>query len=219
MPARAAPECAMPGMPLRKSAVMLTMAPPCCWKLCRNSSRIIRKPPVRLLATTASKPRLLMAISGAGNWPPALLTRPWTAPSLAIDVGHAGLDGLVVADVERAPGAAAAVLADLGGHALELVGAAAADDDVGAERRQLVRDRAADARAAAGDPDALAGEQARGEHAAIARRGDGGGGRNGRGCRHGTRSIPGREGTPGGTCRIRLQGDVNVNLMSRRELH
>ena len=83
MPARAAPECAMPGMPLRKSAVMLTMAPPCCWKLCRNSSRIIRKPPVRLLATTASKPRLLMAIIGAGNWPPALLTRPCTTPSLA----------------------------------------------------------------------------------------------------------------------------------------
>ena len=39
---------------------------------------------MRLLATTASKPRLLMAISGAGNWPPALFTRPATGPWRAI---------------------------------------------------------------------------------------------------------------------------------------
>ena len=57
MPARAAPECPMPGMPLRKSAVMLTIAPPCFCMDCANASRIIRKPPVRLLATTASNPR------------------------------------------------------------------------------------------------------------------------------------------------------------------
>src|SRR3954463_212756 len=76
MPARAAPECAMPGMPLRKSAVMLTIAPPCLAMLWLNTSRIIRKPPVRLLATTASKPFLLIVAIGAGNWPPALLTRP-----------------------------------------------------------------------------------------------------------------------------------------------
>jgi hypothetical protein len=83
MPARAAPLWPMPGMPLRKSAVMLTTAPPCACMHWLKSSRIIRKPPVRLLATTASKPFLLMAISGAGNCPPALLTRPCTAPCCA----------------------------------------------------------------------------------------------------------------------------------------
>ena len=76
MPARAAPECAMPGMPFHISAAMFTMAPPCCRMDCRNTSRIIRKPPVRFVATTASKPFLLMNMSGDGNWPPALLTRP-----------------------------------------------------------------------------------------------------------------------------------------------
>ena len=84
MPARAAPLWPMPGMPLRKSAVMLTTAPPCACMHWLNSSRIIRKPPVRLLATTASKPFLLMASSGAGNCPPALLTRPLTRPCRAI---------------------------------------------------------------------------------------------------------------------------------------
>ena len=83
MPARAAPECPMPGMPLRKSAVMLTIDPPCFCMLWLNTSRIIRNPPVRLLATTASKPRFEMAISGEGNWPPALLTSPWIAPCRA----------------------------------------------------------------------------------------------------------------------------------------
>jgi hypothetical protein len=101
------------------------------------------------------------------------------------DIGDAGLDGVVVADVERAPGAAAAVLADLAGHALELVGAAPADHHVGTERREFVRHGPADARAPAGDPQALAGEQPRREDAAIARRRYCGVVRNGRGCRHG----------------------------------
>ena len=67
MPARAAPEWPMPGMPLRKSAVMLTIAPPRSCMHWVNTSRIIRKPPVRLLATTASKPFFWMASRGAGN--------------------------------------------------------------------------------------------------------------------------------------------------------
>ena len=79
MPARAAPEWPMPGMPPHMSAMMLTMAPP---RVARPShrastgehSRAIRKPPVRLLRTTASQPLALIAASGAGNWPPALLT-------------------------------------------------------------------------------------------------------------------------------------------------
>jgi len=81
MPARAAPLWPMVGMPFLKSAVMLTMAPPCCCMHWLYSSRIIRKPPVRLLATTASKPFLLMWANGDGNCPPALFTSPVIGPA------------------------------------------------------------------------------------------------------------------------------------------
>jgi hypothetical protein len=159
MPARAAPLWPMPGMPLRKSAVMLTIAPPCCCMLWLKTSRIIRKPPVRLLATTASKPFLLMAISGAGNCPPALLTRPCTAVARH-DGGHAGLHGVFVADVEGQRVAAAAVLGDLGGHTVQLVGVRPLMTTCAPSAGQFVRHAAADAAAAAGDPHHLAGEQA-----------------------------------------------------------
>ncbi len=81
MPARAAPLCAMAGMPPHISAIMLTIEPPRLAKQRRYSSRAIRKPPVRLAPSTASKPFLLIACAGDGNCPPALLTKPWIAPS------------------------------------------------------------------------------------------------------------------------------------------
>src|SRR5947208_3520425 len=40
----------------------------------------MRKPPVRLLATTASHPFLPIPTSGIGYWPPALLTSPSIEP-------------------------------------------------------------------------------------------------------------------------------------------
>ena len=73
----------MPGIPRHMSATMLTMVPPCFIRRCENSSRAIKKPPVRLVRTTVSQPFWLMASSGAGNWPPALLTSAWTAPRSA----------------------------------------------------------------------------------------------------------------------------------------
>ncbi len=43
----------------------------------------MRKPPVRLVRTTASQPFSEMSRSGAGNWPPALFTRPSMRPCAA----------------------------------------------------------------------------------------------------------------------------------------
>jgi hypothetical protein len=87
IPARAAPLCAMPGIEPQLSATMLTMAPPCSCIACTKHSRAIRKPPVRLVATTASQPLALIVAAGAMYWPPALLTsasmRPWRASTVA----------------------------------------------------------------------------------------------------------------------------------------
>ena len=52
MPARAAPVCAMLGKPLRMSAAMLTIEPPCFSIDWVKTSRLTMKPPVRLLRTT-----------------------------------------------------------------------------------------------------------------------------------------------------------------------
>ena len=96
-------------------------------------SRANRKPPVRLLRTTASQPLALIASSGAGNWPPALLTsasmRPWSREHGRDRRLHLRLFA-DVADVDRA--GAAGVL-DLALHRGELVGLAA--DDRHAPRR------------------------------------------------------------------------------------
>ncbi len=75
MPARAAPEWPMPGMPPHMSASMLTMLPPVLLSDWLNTSRATRKPPTRLVRSTVSKPFWLIEASGAGYWPPALLTR------------------------------------------------------------------------------------------------------------------------------------------------
>ena len=63
--------------------------------------------------------------------------------------------------------ARAAAGLDLGLHGGELVELAADQRDRGAERRQLVRGAAADAGAAAGDDDDLAGEQAGREDGSV----------------------------------------------------
>src|SRR5207245_3631649 len=88
---------------------------------------------------------------------------------LGDDAGDRGLHRVFVADVEGDAVGAAAVLGDLGGHALQLVLRATADDDPRAKRRQLVRDAAPDAAAAAGDPQDPAFEQAGPQHAGVAR--------------------------------------------------
>src|SRR5690554_7354825 len=85
MPARAAPECAIPGMPRDISARILTIAGAARpWSRCAarekdcidcsKTSRASRNPPVRLVATTASQPFFEIYASGDGYWPPALLT-------------------------------------------------------------------------------------------------------------------------------------------------
>ena len=69
----------MPGMPFHMSAMMLVMdmsdSPKCNIMYWLNTSRAMRKPPVRLLRTTVSKPLPLIMFKGEGNCPPALLMR------------------------------------------------------------------------------------------------------------------------------------------------
>ena len=130
-------------------------------------SRAIRKPPVRLLRTTASQPLALIVASGAGNWPPALLTRASMRPCAREHRGDGGLHRGLVADVAGVRRADAAGGLDLAAHRLELLELAADDRDARAERGELVRGAAADARAAAGDDGDLAGEQVGAKDGAV----------------------------------------------------
>ena len=74
-PARAAPECAIPGAArCQMSAITLTTAP----LRALNAGKRLRarwKEPVRLVSTTARQPLGLISAAAALNWPPALLTR------------------------------------------------------------------------------------------------------------------------------------------------
>ena len=81
--------------------------------------------------------------------------RPWRA-STAATVACTCAFLADVADVRRAD---AARRFDLGAHRVELVDLAADDRDRRAERRELVRRAAADARAAAGDEGDLAAKR------------------------------------------------------------
>ena len=104
----------MPGMPFHMSAMMLTIAPPrgAPWPSSSSihwvmHSRAIRKPPVRLLRTTASQPLALIAASGEGNWPPALLTRasirPWASSTAATVACTAASSRMSAACTEQLP--------------------------------------------------------------------------------------------------------------------
>src|SRR5439155_26733249 len=75
---------------------------------------------------------------------------------------------VVVADVEGARCRAAAVVADLGDHPVELVRAPAGDDHVRPEARELVRRAAADARTSTGDDHVHVLEKARLENGLVA---------------------------------------------------
>jgi hypothetical protein len=87
--------------------------------------------------------------------------------------GHGSLHGVFVADVEGNGLALAAVLANFLGHAVQFFGGAPADDNPRAQRGQFVRGAAANAAAAACDPDGTAGKQAGPEDALVVARGRG----------------------------------------------
>ena len=175
MPARAAPEWPMPGMPPHMSAMMLTIAPPfgcaAVASTCRaggrsfsihwlTHSRANRKPPVRLLRTTVSQPLALIADSGAVELAAGVVDERVDAAVTREHGRDRRLHLRLLADVADVGRADAAGVLDLALHRRELVGLAADDGDRGAERRQLVRGAAADPRAAAGDQRDLAAHQA-----------------------------------------------------------
>ena len=82
MPARAADECAMKGMPRVGHSTTDTTRPPrlgiiqrfaTCWVRYHGASRLSRR--------TASQPLGVMSSAGATNWPPALLTSASMRPN------------------------------------------------------------------------------------------------------------------------------------------
>ena len=158
MPARARREWPMPGMPLHEVGRHVDDRAAVLLHGLRNTSRIIRKPPVRLLATTASKPRLLIAISGAGNWPPALLTRPWMA-TLPATTSRRWPSPPPRRGCRRR-GDARPPSSPISAATRSFSAVRPLKHHRGAQRGQLVRDAAADAAAAARHPMPAAGEQA-----------------------------------------------------------
>ena len=133
-----------------------------------------------------------------GELPAGVVDEAVDAAEPATTRGHAGLHGVLVADVEGALDRSAPPSSAISAATRSSLSRAPADHHVRAQRRQLVRDAAADARAAAGDPDALAGEQARAEHAVVVRRA------------WVARSVSWNW--------IGREGNVNVNLLANREL-
>ncbi len=115
---------------------------------------------MRLLATTASQPFLLMLASGAANCPPALFTSPSIRPVRVEGGACDPAGGVLVAMIAREGDRPATVVGDLRAHGLEPVRTPADQNDGRAEVRQLVRRAAADPAAAAGDDVGLAGKQA-----------------------------------------------------------
>ena len=79
IPARAAPEWHMLGMPLRFPRVMFTMLPPLSRMYWSWAARHTWKVPVRLVWTTAWKPLEDSSSAEHTNCPPALFTRRWRA--------------------------------------------------------------------------------------------------------------------------------------------
>ena len=86
------------------------------------------------------------------------------APVRGDDGRHRAHHQLLLADVADMASGSATIRADLSHHLLQLVGTATQQHDVGAERRQLVRHAAPNARAATGDDNHPAGEQRASKH-------------------------------------------------------
>ena len=125
---------------------------------CVATAWVISHVPSTLSRITVRKPFGVMSSAGVRNWPPALLTsrsmRPWRSSDAVDQRGHL----VLLADVARR-GLAAAAVGQRRGLAQRLL-AAPAHHDPRAQRRELERGRAAEARAAAADDRDLALEQA-----------------------------------------------------------
>ena len=151
------------------SATTLTIAPPLPSIQRGSTPATSGSSPVMLLRTTAFQPLSEMSLSGAGNWPPALLTSPSIRPC-ALEHGVDGrLHRLLLADVAGVKRRRrAAILVISAATALELLAACGRPAPRAAPSDgQLVRGAAPDAAAAAGDDDALAVERAWPEHRTI----------------------------------------------------
>ena len=112
----------MVGMPFHMSAMMLTMAPP--WRCaspslsihCVTHSRAIRKPPVRLLRTTASQPLAVIALQRRRELAAGVVDQRVDAAVAREHRGDGGLDLRFLADVAGMRRADAAGGLDLALH-------------------------------------------------------------------------------------------------------
>ena len=155
----------MPGSPLCGESVTLTTLPPRAAGIIAlvATAWVISHVPSTLSRITVRKPFGVMSSAGVRNWPPALLTsrsmRPWRSSTPSTSAPTWSSSRMSQARASTRPPSASA-----GGLAQRLV-AAPADDDLRAQRRELERGRAAEARAAAADDRHLAVEQAVAEDA------------------------------------------------------
>ena len=120
------------------------------------------------MPATASKPRGDTSCVRLTKLPAALLTRPSSGPKSLPDAADHRVHVVGVADVHRVRLDPAAVLRhQLGRGGVEHRLAAAADVELGAQLQVPGGDLAAQARAAAGDQDALALQQLAFEHEVL----------------------------------------------------
>ena len=120
--------------------------------------------PLRFVSMTAFQPFTLKSIAACGNWPPLLLTSCIEAPVAIEGGGDHRLHLLRIANRHRVRADLAAQQpADATRGFLELLRPPAADHHFGPEARKQVSDAAANAGAAAGDHEDLAGQQVRAE--------------------------------------------------------
>ena len=149
----------MPGRPLCGEIVTLTILPPAPLGIIAfvATAWVISQVPSTLSRITVRKPFGVMSSAGVRNWPPALLTSrsilPWRASTASTSASTWSSSRM--SQTVRAGAARGAELDGL----VERLRAAAADDDLRAERSQLDRAAAAEPGAAAADERDLAGEQ------------------------------------------------------------
>ena len=163
--ARAAPEWTIPGIPLWGERVTLRiLPPPAGMNAFVAAAWDISQVPVTFSSTTVRKPFGEIASAGERNWPPALLTRTSRRPWRSSTPVEEGIDGVLLADVERFVGEGSresrGELRRLG----QRLGAPSAADHGRAETRQLQRRLPPEAAPRTGDDDDPAVEQAVPEH-------------------------------------------------------
>jgi hypothetical protein len=121
MPARAAPEWAMPGMPRCMSAVMFTIAPPCCFhRGVEHGAHHL--PAAGQIGRDHRVPALFGDVGDFGRELPARIIDQAVDAAMALNHSRDTLEnGVFLADIEADGVGLAAIVFDLGCDRVELV--------------------------------------------------------------------------------------------------